>query len=585
MLATLRLKNFRCFEEHTIPLRANNIIVGRNNVGKSTIVEALRLISTVVERYRFTKFSEVPYWVDDAFHRRGIYTSLRKIEFNKKSIFYQYREPPAILTATFISGETIDLHIGEDGKLFAVITDSTGKPIESKAQALKANIPTIGILPQVAPLAPEENILTIEYVRRYISTSLAPLHFRNQIYIFGEHFSEFKKLAEMSWPGLQIMDIETSGTLLEKSLSLLVRDGNFVAEVGWMGHGLQMWLQTMWFLARSRDRCTVILDEPDVYMHADLQRKLIRLIQGRHKQVIVATHSVEIMSEVAPEDILVVERRKKKSYFATSLPAAQKVIDNIGGVHNLQIARLWSARCCLLVEGKDISLLEILQYILFPHSEHPIATLPHMSLGGWDGWNYAIGSSMLLKNAFNQNIISYCILDSDYHTPKEIKTRQIQAKKRGVQLHIWERKEIENYLLHPEAIKRTICANLRNETGVPTIDVVKKKLNQIAENLKDETQDAITNQFYISDKRDGVAKASREARNIIKQMWKSEEGRLSVVCGKKVISELSSWSQRIYQVSLSAAKVARYTIKQEIPKEVVGVLKAIERRKSFGDGE
>ena len=154
-----------------------------------------------------------------------------------------------------------------------------------------------------------------------------------------------------------------------------------------------------------------------------------------------------------------------------------------------------------------------------------------------------------------------------------------------MQLHIWERKEIENYLLHPEAIKRTICANLRNETGVPTIDVVKKKLNQIAENLKDETQDAITNQFYISDKRDGVAKASREARNIIKQIWKSEEGRLSVVCGKKVISELSSWSQRIYQVSLSAAKVARYTIKQEIPKEVVGVLKAIERRKSFGDGE
>lgn len=298
--------------------------------------------------------------------------------------------------------------------LFALISDSTGKPISNKAQAIKANIPTVSILPQVAPLAPEETILVSDYVRRSMSTSLAPIHFRNQLYILGEYFLEFKKLAEMSWPGLEITGIETGGTLPGDSLSLLVRDGDFVSEVGWMGHGLQMWLQTMWFLSRSREKFTIILDEPDVYMHADLQRKLIRLVQGRHKQVIIATHSVEIMSEVAPEDILVVERRKKKSYFATSLPAAQKIIDNIGGVHNLQIARLWSSRCCLLLEGKDISLLEIFQNILFPQSEYPLSILPHISIGGWDGWNYVIGSSMMLKKTHSIRIL--------YHTVYLIQT-------------------------------------------------------------------------------------------------------------------------------------------------------------------
>jgi hypothetical protein len=35
-----------------------------------------------------------------------------------------------------------------------------------------------------------------------------------------------------------------------------------------------MWLQTIWFLTRAKDHETVILDEPDVYMHADLQRRL-----------------------------------------------------------------------------------------------------------------------------------------------------------------------------------------------------------------------------------------------------------------------------------------------------------------------
>lgn len=68
-----------------------------------------------------------------------------------------------------------------------------------------------------------------------------------------------------------------------------------MAEVALMGHGLQMWLQTMWFLCRSSPTATVVLDEPDVYMHPDLQRRLVRLVRGRYPQIIIATHSVEIV--------------------------------------------------------------------------------------------------------------------------------------------------------------------------------------------------------------------------------------------------------------------------------------------------
>jgi predicted ATPase len=101
-----------------------------------------------------------------------------------------------------------------------------------------------------------------------------------------------------------------------------------------------MWLQTMWFLARCQKFETVILDEPDVYMHADLQRRLIRSLRGRYAQVILATHSVEIMSEANPEDILVVDREKRQAQFTTDVPEMQRVVDQIGGVHNLQLARL-----------------------------------------------------------------------------------------------------------------------------------------------------------------------------------------------------------------------------------------------------
>jgi len=43
MLTRLEIENFRGFKKHEMPLNAVTLIVGRNNAGKSTVVEALRL--------------------------------------------------------------------------------------------------------------------------------------------------------------------------------------------------------------------------------------------------------------------------------------------------------------------------------------------------------------------------------------------------------------------------------------------------------------------------------------------------------------------------------------------------------------
>lgn len=52
MLKTLRLRNFRAFADHTVPLKKLTLLVGENNAGKSTVVEALRLIAIITHRYR-----------------------------------------------------------------------------------------------------------------------------------------------------------------------------------------------------------------------------------------------------------------------------------------------------------------------------------------------------------------------------------------------------------------------------------------------------------------------------------------------------------------------------------------------------
>jgi energy-coupling factor transporter ATP-binding protein EcfA2 len=581
MLTSLRLQNFRCFKDHIVPLRPTTIVVGRNNAGKSTIVEALRLVSLIVSRAPNLNFTQVPKWLDAPKAFRGVSPSLRGFEFDFTTAFHRYAEPPSVITAEFSTGAAVQIFIGkgkDEAEIHSVIKNRQGNIVSSKSQVQALQLPGVSSLPQIGPLLKEEKLLGPDYVRNAVSSALAPLHFRNQLLVFGSQFAEFKRIAEETWEGLTVKELSKNGRAPDTILSLLVRDGDFVAEVSWMGHGLQMWLQTMWFLARSKDEDTVILDEPDVYMHADLQRRLIRFVRSRNPQLIIATHSIEIMAEVEPEDILVIDQGRREAKFADSLPAVQRVIDQIGGVHNLNLARLSTSKRCILVEGKDLEILKQFQNNLIPHSPEPLDIVPNMSIGGWGGWSYAIGSRMLLTNALGEEIFVYCLLDSDYHTAEAVAARYAEARRVGVRLHIWERKEIENYLLVPGAIVRLIAQKLGKQGDPPPEDRVRAKLEKIAETKKDEAFDAISQEVLGENRSRGAKFANETARKRIDEAWTSFDGKLSTISGKFMLSKISEWAQSKFGAMLSARKLARELRHSEIAHEIQTVIAAIEEK-------
>lgn len=152
------------------------------------------------------------------------------------------------------------------------------------------------------------------------------------------------------------------------------------------------------------------------------------------------------------------DRTRAESKFADTLPAVQHLIDRIGGIHNVHLARLWGAQRCVLVEGDDLSFLKALHDKLYPDAEFSLDEVPNSSIGGWDGWPYAIGQSMMARNALGKKVRVYCIFDSDYRTPGEIQQRKEEARTRRVELHIWSQKEIENYFLNANVIARVICS-------------------------------------------------------------------------------------------------------------------------------
>ena len=578
MLTQLRLRNFRCFSDHVLPLRERTIIVGRNNAGKSTVVESLRLVALVANRYGNLIVQPVPSWLDAPRIFKGVSPSLTGYAFNSETLFHRYGDPPAQITADFDSGDKVEIYVGADVHIHAVVFDADGIVVTGRSATERARLARVRILPQVGPLPRSERILDADYVRGSMDSPVSTLHFRNQILLHPEYVAEFEAIAEETWPGLRVNGLLEDDGQVRNPLQLMIRDGSFVAEVALMGHGLQMWLQTMWFLAQAKDSPTVILDEPDVYMHADLQRRLIRFLKTRHNQTVIATHSIEMMAEVEPDEVLVVDKGRKRSQFANSLPAVQEVINRIGGVHNMQLARLWNSRRCLLIEGDDVAYLRVFHSTLFPSAPEALDAMPRVPIGGWTGFKYAIGSRMLLKNAGGEAIIPYCVLDRDYHTDDEIAERYAAAKTNGVELHIWKRKEIENYLVSAEAIQRVIAAFSEKP---PTTSEIRAQLDRIAGELREETTDKIASELYNAHRASGIASANSRARELVNTAWRREETRWGICSGKAILSGLSRWTQGTYGKGLSPSGIARVIRRDELASEVQQVLGAIESTERF----
>jgi AAA15 family ATPase/GTPase len=579
MLKKLVITNFRGFEEHEMPFRSTTIAVGRNNAGKSTFIEALRIIAIVTQRYKNLAYKEPPDWLDIPKTYYGASIDLNNLQIDFDTICYEYNEPPAVIEAFFKDGQVIIVYLSNEKKVHVVLFNEKGKTIKNRSEAWNLSLPQVSILPQISPLSREEKILNREYILGAVDSHLSSYHFRNQLFQLSALMPEFRRISEETWPGLQVRDLDSSRGYPGDPLSLELRNEEFVGEIGRMGHGLQMWLQCIWFLTRAKNADTLILDEPDVYMHPDLQRRLVRYLKATKQQVIIATHSVEIVSEVEPQDIMVIERKRKKSQFADSIPSVQKVLERVGSTQNIHLARLWNAKRFIIAEGHDIRILKHFYDILFPGSHTSLDAIPNMSIGGWGGWSWAIGSSLAMKNAFGEAVNCYCIFDRDYHTDQEILQRYEESRNKGIYLHVWHRKELENYLLEPSTISRVISKQ-RGNKKVSSSDVL-SILVKLANKQEVEFLDGIAEELCHIDKGLKAGGANKKARKILESRKSSERGLIDLVSGKRLLSGFSEYSKNKYGVSVSPISIVREFSQKEISEEMKNIFIALEKSLPF----
>jgi ABC-type uncharacterized transport system ATPase subunit len=319
MLTTLHLHNFRGFADHAVSFRPLSVIVGPNNGGKSTVIEALRLVAEAIDRIPHGRFAPAP----EKFQRLGVtepgvFITPEQLGVRPATLFHRYTPPPARITATFSSGTTLSLWMPGHDALLAVLSDHHGRTVSARSELRNAQLPQVRVLPQIRPLEEQETTLKGQYVLQCLNSHLASRHFRNQLRFLHEHFPAFVRLFQSSWSNVRISAFDAPNSNHGDSLALMINEDGFVAEAADFGHGMQMWLQITWFLARVAPNAVVVLDEPDVYINPQQQASLTRLLQDRTAQAILTTHSPTIIDQCSPGEILRIHRSTALSRTGTS---------------------------------------------------------------------------------------------------------------------------------------------------------------------------------------------------------------------------------------------------------------------------
>lgn len=416
-----------------------------------------------------------------------------------------------------------------------------------------------------------------ETVRKDKDTYLASLHFRNEIYLEMTNdekvFNEFSSLIKQTWKNLQInppkLEYSSDNTLV----SLVVGENDFMTELGYVGNGLQMWLQMMWFVTKSKNQgiTTVILDEPDIYMHPDLQRKLLKYVRRNFQQVIIATHSIEIISEVDSENILNVSNKKKKLKYTLNLPKLQGVVDEIGSIQNMSLIRLFTYKKLLFLEGNDMSLLKKFYEKLYPDSDFSIDNIFYEKIGGFLNLEkYNKVAELFSKIDSNLSVIS--VLDRDYYPESYLDSIRDKASD-VIKLHIWTKKEFENYLLVPEVLFRISKSNDRKNFY--------KKLEEICDSFREQTFDNfydITVTLGKGDEKElkpkwGPTKDLSKCKELFYSSWdKGLENKISMINGKDLRKKFYEFIKDEYNQDCTDKIVFKEMNEDEIHEDVKNVI-------------
>ena len=369
----IHIKGFRNFHDEEITLQDKTLIIGANDVGKTNLIYALRLLFDKSISERDLELSDSDYNAYSGANEIEITVTITDVveECLLSAFGGSVKDGTLLIRYTNSKGGSYQLLVGFSENTLAEIT--TRQYIRRlNMQCVDTNRDLFGFLKhervqmlrlakeklsEAATLEDAQKAVEIQEKLDSINAQVSSMHY---ITTALDHVNQ--ELGKLSIHNedqtVQFVAGESDAGKLLDNLALAYSSADHPLTLGGDGRNNQIFLAT-WIakqnIQKSIDHVTFYaIEEPEAHLHPHQQRKLSEYIQSHFDdQVFITSHSPHIASRFDPHSIVRLYPETKNTHAACGGCSSmlQKVISDFGYRLNALSAEVFFADGVFLVEG------------------------------------------------------------------------------------------------------------------------------------------------------------------------------------------------------------------------------------------
>ncbi len=501
MIHKVTLKNFKKIENQTFDLTDFDLLVGSNNSGKSTLLQALAIWQYCVDQFKRAKKSG---------SSRGIqivlpeFTALPLPEFillwtnrlERRNIRQKSgkTKPEYILIEIQVFWSEFEEGRKQDEELCIQLRYQSPQSIYAipvggwdhfRKISIKESFPQIVYVPPFSGLEPIEQWIDDGNVRQNVGKGQPGSVLRNLLYRVIDQKTENEERIpynrnlnwiEISskveeWFGIKINLPEYEmGQGTRINLSYFVGKKEFDIISG--GSGFHQILTLLAFFYGYNDVTTILFDEPDAHLHVNLQKQILNYFKQKNKiQFLIATHSEEFIRGVEVNSIISMLSDAPKRISAT-----ETIVRAMSEVDNIVVVKTKLSPYILYVEGEDDERL-LTSWASKTNHQDILRKFHIFKMGGTtkDDMKRLSDKHFSALTQINPEVKRVVLFDRD-------DDKSFHPDENNPVIKEWKRRNIENYLLVREAWEMSIL----DATNRPEFDLFNQEYQVTINSFFDE---------------------------------------------------------------------------------------------------
>jgi len=300
--------------------------------------------------------------------------------------------------------------------------------------------------------------------------------------------------------------------------------------------------------------------------------------------ILIATHSTEIITEAETDDIVLINKQRPSAKRIKHPAQLEEVFSVLGSNLNPILTQLAKTRRVVFVEGQDFQLLSKFAHKLGNTVVGNRSDFAVVAVSGFNperARNLKIG----METTLGGKILGAAILDKDYRSEKERMRIERQCTSFCDLIRIHHCKELENFLLVPDAIDRSVERKVLDQAR--RAGKAPQSFTPFASNFLEafcnEKKSCVQVQYLAMrrkfEKNAGSsiddATFNEEVLNEFEKLWSSAVSRLLVVPGKEALGAINNHVQELYGVNITATSIVDIMKLEEIPLEMKSLIEAL----------